>query len=190
MALKGLYNPVRDKHLPEFLDCQICTKPVKYHSIFCNKCQHWIHPTCNGINKKELKILGESDSKWFCLKCKPNNGMVTKAKENISIGKHFAGDFKTYDKCKICKKKVTGMNTLSCSTCNHWIHKSCIGYFTNKLEYASFLKYYEDKEWDCPSCRAEMLPFIMLDQDEFIMELLDMFCKTTYVNKNNFKNVF
>ncbi len=30
----------------------------------------------------------------------------------------------------------------------------------------------------------------VLDQDEFIMEILDMFCKPTYVNKNNFKNVF
>ncbi len=30
----------------------------------------------------------------------------------------------------------------------------------------------------------------MLDQDEFLMEILDMFRKPIYVNKNNFKNVF
>ena len=193
-SLKGLCNPVKNKDLLEFLDCSICTKPVKYQSIFCNQCQHWTHPTCNRINKKELHKLANSESNWYCLKCCPNK--VTNPfcensnpKEKLSSDEKFIDDFKTYDDCMICKKKVTGKHTLSCSTCCHWIHKNCIGNFGSRLEYSSFLKYYADKEWDCPSCKAETLPFIMMDQDEFFIELLDMFYKPTYVNRSNFKNV-
>ena len=80
--------------------------------------------------------------------------------------------------------------TLSCSTCSHWIHKQCIGKFKNRTEFQNFLHYYSTKPWDCPTCTSEMLPFTFLDNDEFIMLLLDMYTKPLFLNKNNINNVY
>ena len=69
--------PVKDKNSIEFLDCPICRHQVKYESIFCNLCQHWVHPYCNSISKIELKKLSESSDDWHCYSCNlkiyPNN---------------------------------------------------------------------------------------------------------------------
>ena len=51
----GTNIPVKDTTMIEFQDCAICSKQVKYEEIFCNLCQHLVHPYCNGINRKELK---------------------------------------------------------------------------------------------------------------------------------------
>ena len=61
--------PVRDKSLLEFQDCAICKKLVKYEAIFCNACQHLVHPYCNGINKFELDELSKVSDDWYCLNC-------------------------------------------------------------------------------------------------------------------------
>ena len=195
-SVKGLNNPVRDKNLLEFKDCRICSRIVKYESIFCDECHHWIHPACNGIDKQELQKLDSSGEKWTCMKCDPSNKMKS-VNESSSIIHHkltrqinIIDDFKTHEDCRICKKKVTGKETLACSTCNHWLHKKCIGNFINKADYSSFLNYYADKDWDCPLCKAEILPFIMLNDDEFFMELLDMYYKPIYIDRDNFINVY
>ena len=53
----GTNIPVCNQLLIEFQDCSVCNKQVKYESIYCNLCQHLVHPYCNGINKNELSRL-------------------------------------------------------------------------------------------------------------------------------------
>ena len=99
-------------------------------------------------------------------------------------------DFITYDECSVCWKKVTGNETLACSYCNHWVHKQCIGYFKNRAEYQNFLHYYSTKHWDCPTCMSDILPFTLLEQEEFLMLLLDMNVQPVYLNKDNFQRIY
>ena len=193
----GKNIPVRKKNTIEFLDCSICTNQVKYESIFCDICQHWVHPYCNSISKKDLSDLSTISENWHCLKCSldiyPNYLMTQKLPLSYHKSNKKAdiqGEFITHNDCSVCCKKVTGHETLACCTCNHWVHKKCIGYFSNRTEYQNFLKYYSTKEWDCPICTAEMLPFTLLEHEEFFMLLLDMNTKTTYLNKENFQKIF
>ena len=156
--------PVRKKDLIEFLDCSVCSKEVKYESIFCNLCQHWVHPYCNKIDKLELGKLSKSVDDWHCLKCNlemyPNDLILenTVLKNNKLNPIH---DFITYDECSVCWKKVTGNETLACSYCNHWVHKQCIGYFKNRAEYQNFLHYYSTKHWDCLTVQLVCLIFFL-----------------------------
>ena len=187
--------PVKDKTLIEFQDCRICCKQVKYESIFCNLCQHLIHPYCNGISKKELKILGNTDDNWYCMDCNfkifPNQLFTTKTKNEIKLKKlNVVKEYITFNDCSVCCKTVSGNNTLSCNTCKHWIHKKCIGKFKNRTEYQNFLHYYSTKPWDCPICTSEMLPFILLDNNEFNLLLLDIYTKPLYLNKENIESVY
>ena len=39
-------------------------------------------------------------------------------------------------------------------------------------------------------CTSKILPFIFLDNDEFIFLLLDIFTKPLYLNKDNFQQVY
>ena len=194
----GLEIPVRDKTLVEFLDCSICKKQVKYESIFCDHCQHLVHPYCNGISKKYLHQLGQMAEKWYCKNCNlqiyPNFLLTDNNKCDIMTNKNQSAkikhEFITYDDCSMCSKKVTGIETLACSTCSHWVHKKCIGHFSNRSEYQDFLGYYSSKSWDCPACTSEILPFILLDNDEFKMLLIDIYAKPLYLNKDNFQKVY
>ena len=187
--------PVKDKTLIEFQDCRICCKQVKYESIFCNLCQHLIHPYCNGISKKELKILGNTDDNWYCMDCNfkifPNQLFTTKTKNEIKLKKlNVVKEYITFNDCSVCCKTVSGNNTLSCNTCKHWVHKKCIGKFKNRTEYQNFLHYYSTKPWDCPTCTSEMLPFILLDNNDFNLLLLDIYTKPLYLNKENIESVY
>ena len=194
----GLLVPVRDKSLIEFQDCSLCNKLVRYESIFCSICQHIVHPYCNGIDKEELEYLGTIPDHWYCLACNLNiypNDLILNKKHDlnnkISYNRNmFITEYKTHTNCSVCHKKVTSNETLACSSCNHWIHKKCIGNFKNRTEYQDFLQYYSTKEWDCPICTAEILPFTLLEEREFFMLLLDLYEKPTYINKNNYQQVF
>ena len=148
---------------------------MKYEAIFCNLCQHWVHPYCNWINKTELKELGCQTNTWHCFNCSSElypNILLSTHKHNSNdvylqnnCKKALKNKYIIHDDCKICLKKVSGHETLSCSTCNHWIHKNCIGHFDNRADYQNFLYYYSTKPWDCPACRSEMLPFIELSNE-------------------------
>ena len=187
--------PVRDKNLIEFQDCSICSKQVKYESIYCNLCQHLVHPYCNGISKSELARLSKIDENWYCKHCNykifPKLLLKNKFKTIIKTkNPNIFQEFKTFNDCSVCSKLVTGTETLACSTCNHWVHKKCIGEFNNRTEFQNFLLHYSSKSWDCPACVSEMLPFTFLENDEFLMLLLDIYTKPTYLNKDNIKNVY
>ena len=195
----GLVVPVRDSSLIEFQDCSLCEKLVRYESIFCNACQHIVHPYCNGIDREELEYLSEIPDQWYCLACNlhiyPNNLILSNSHDGltkkISYNRNMLkSSYETHANCSVCTKKVTGNETLACSLCNHWIHKKCIGNFKNRSEYQNFLHYYSTKQWECPICTAEKLPFILLEEDEFFMLLLDLYEKPTYIDKNNYQQVF
>ena len=195
-SILGLNIPVKDKDLIEFQDCSICKKIVKYESIFCNLCQHLVHPYCNGIGRNELNALGKTEDNWYCLTCNmnifPNQLLCNTSTQKLTKKQQakIKEEFVTYDDCSVCSKKVTGNETLSCSSCRHWVHKNCIGKFKNRIEYQNFLKYYSTKQWDCPACISQILPFILLDNNDFMILLLDMNTKPTYLNRHNFKQVF
>ena len=187
--------PVKDKSLIEFQDCSICNKQVKYESIFCDLCQHLVHPYCNGIDKKQLGELGESEDKWYCISCNlkiyPHYLLHNDSNPKKKIDKlKTKQEFITFKDCSVCSKNVSGSETISCSMCKHWVHKKCIGQFKNRAEFQDFLHYYSNKPWDCPTCTAEMLPFIFLDNDKFYMLLLDIFTKPTYLNKDNIETTY
>ena len=83
-SIIGIEIPVRDKSSIEFQDCSICQKLVRYESIYCNLCQHLVHPYCNGIGKDELRKYGMVDDNWYCKNCNINiypNYLITKTKE-------------------------------------------------------------------------------------------------------------
>ena len=192
----GLSIKLRDKNLLEFQDCPICKNLVKYESIFCDSCQHLVHPYCNGINRDEFDNLSKKSDTWYCLKCNSLAGTknFTKHSQEFSVHKNLKDslekEYITYDDCSVCSKKVTGIETLACSSCKHWLHKKCIGNFSSRNEYQNFLKYYSTKEWDCPICRAEQLPFVLLSNKDFSLLLLELNEKPLYINKNNFQEIY
>lgn len=49
--------------------CNSCTKRVGNSSICCDICNGWSHRKCADLTLNELKLLGESDEKWFCGLC-------------------------------------------------------------------------------------------------------------------------
>ena len=51
--------------------CSICTKAVddNDYSIYCDKCNLWVHIKCNNLNCLDYQYLNENDDPWFCLKC-------------------------------------------------------------------------------------------------------------------------
>ena len=194
-SMLGTNIPVRDKHALEFLDCPICSKQVKYESIYCNHCQHWVHPQCNLINRQKLSELNNLPDDWYCLKCNlnifPNQLLNTiTIKKSKFKDKVILEEFKTFKDCTICFKLVSGHETLSCSDCRHWIHKKCIGNFSNRIEFQSFLHYYSNKPWDCPLCLSEKLPFVLLDDEEFHLLLLENNINLTIINKDDFHTLY
>merc|ERR1711894_512156 len=111
----GLNIPVRDQSMIEFQDCAICSKQVKYESIFCNLCQHLVHPYCNGINKQQLNCLSKMDENWYCRDCNfkifPNHLLNNNTRNRINTNSSkIKLDFITYDDCSVCTKKVTGID--------------------------------------------------------------------------------
>ena len=42
-------------------------------SIFCDKCNSWIHIKCNNPNYIDYQYLNGNDDPWFCLKCNSEN---------------------------------------------------------------------------------------------------------------------
>ena len=181
---KGLENKVKNTELLEFKDCSVCTKIVKFEAIYCNECHHWIHPACEKIGKDELKRLGNSSEDWSCRVCN-NRKHINNVTYNSVLDEYL-----THDDCQVCSNKVAGSGTLCCSNCRHWIHKKCIGEFTSRSEFSDFLQYYSDREWECPPCKAKQLPFIMLANDEFYAELIDIFNNPIYLNRNNFQKIY
>ena len=151
------------------------------------------------LTKKILIYLySKIPDKWYCITCNlklyPNylleskkTILITCTNEKMKLKKQF----ETFDDCSVCFKKVTGCETLACSSCNHWLHKNCIGKFKTRSEYQSFLKFYSTRQWDCPICRSQQLPFILLSDEDFYLTILELSnYRPTYINKENFQQVF
>ena len=50
--------------------CSICVKVIgdKEGSIFCDKCNLWVHIKCNNLNYIDYKYLSGNDEPWFYLR--------------------------------------------------------------------------------------------------------------------------
>ena len=76
--------------------------------------------------------------------------------------------YKTFDDCSMCYKNVKSNRSICCTLCNHWVHSKCIDCFTTKSNSLnSFLNYYKDKDWFCPQCLSDALPFTNLNNTDF-----------------------
>ena len=51
--------------------CSICVKAIgdKEDSIYCDKCNLWVHIKCKNLNYIDYKYLSGNGDPWFCLKC-------------------------------------------------------------------------------------------------------------------------
>ena len=51
--------------------CNICVKAIgdKEDSIYCDKCNLWVHIKCNNLNYVDYKYLSGNGDPLFCLKC-------------------------------------------------------------------------------------------------------------------------
>ena len=49
----------------------ICVKAIgdEEGSIYCDKCNLWVHIKCNNLNYIDYKYLSGNCDHWFCLKC-------------------------------------------------------------------------------------------------------------------------
>ena len=194
-STQGTQIKVKDTLAVEFLDCTVCNKQVKYESVFCNLCQHWIHPHCNNLNRKDIQDLGSNNNDWQCITCTLDifPHLLINEEEDINNEKNHKvnrDSFKTFNNCSLCNKTVTGNNVISCSDCRHWVHRKCIGNFENNNEYQSFLTFYNSREWQCPKCLSNILPFILLDNTDFHIMLLENTAKPMIIDKEAYKNIF
>ena len=117
------YSPtnIKNINLIEFLDCSICKKEVKYESIFCNSCQHWTHPECAGLTRKDLfDINNDFYGDWFCLPCSNSMFPLYPTFEDIHVENN---EFCTFTDCSSCSQTVKG-ESMCCSLCSHWVHKN------------------------------------------------------------------
>lgn len=51
--------------------CKSCKKEVAYSKlpIQCDHCNLWFHGTCEKLNNKSWKLLGNSQTNWYCTQC-------------------------------------------------------------------------------------------------------------------------
>ena len=82
-------------HHPDI--CNVCHHHVK-SGIFCDLCEHWIHPSCNHLSKYEFQLLRKSNPKEpkYCFPCtakvlpfinsKPDSTVNLKQYPNENIG--------------------------------------------------------------------------------------------------------
>ena len=191
-SILGTDLNVRDSLALEFLDCSVCTKQVKYESIFCDLCQHWIHPDCNSLSRIDLQDLSRDVDDWYCIKCTLNifPHFMINSTDNEDTNKTNNDSFRTFNDCSVCQKTVTGDCTISCSDCRHWVHRKCIGQFDNNKDYQKFLSAYETKEWQCPQCLSEIMPFTLLDDIDFQIMLFENSVKPIIIDKEAYKYLF
>ena len=169
-SFTGLDLPVRDITKLEFLNCSVCSNIVKYQGIMCNQCNCWNHPECNDIDPITLRLLNDTDIQWKCKSC---SGTLIDMKNDKSTPQLF----ETFVDCIICTKQVKCNRSICCSICNHWVHAKCIDSFKGS-EYKVFHEFFRYRDWYCPKCLASTLPFIELDNKEFIITCLELINNT------------
>ena len=173
-------SKTKNKHLIEYLDCTICNKEVKYESIFCSICQHWLHPECSDLNRKDLIKMGENYyGDWFCPPCSSSifpfsMPIETKSTHEVNI------EFQTYLDCSSCSKPVKG-ESMCCGICQHWVHNKYIGNFSSKRiiknknsiivdSFENMNDFYKDRDWFCYECSRSIFPCFSLSDEDFLIE--------------------
>ena len=135
---------------------------------------------------------------WFCSPCTEEIFPFSENKE-ISTPTNKNKDtteFKTYTDCSSCSKQVKG-ESMSCSLCFHWVHKKCIGKFSNRRKlhsnktnnmpetFENMNNFYKNKDWFCFQCSKSIFPFHSLSDEDF---LISNNIDTNYQRKN-FENL-
>ena len=147
----------------EYLYCTICTKTVNYESIFCSLCQHWIHPDCAKLKRKDISTIGDSSyGDWFCPPCSQSIFPYIESEEKLKTIE--STEFITYNDCGTCFKKVQG-DSICCGICKHWVHRKCIDKFpkNRKLKTETFENvnnFYKDRDWFCFECSRPIFPVL------------------------------
>ena len=54
--------------------------------VCCDKCDHWLHATCQGINNDKYEKLMDDESDWMCNNCKPPTPKHPQRKRSLKIG--------------------------------------------------------------------------------------------------------
>ena len=51
--------------------CSICNQAIgdNDNSIYCDKCNSWVHIKCNNLNFIDYQYVNGNDDPWFCLIC-------------------------------------------------------------------------------------------------------------------------
>ena len=177
-------GPIQNQSKIEYLDCTICKKEVKYESIFCSLCQHWVHPDCVDLKRNDLLKMGENKyGDWFCSPCTDE---IFPFLESLEIDKSFEqnlknnSEFITHTDCSSCSKQVKG-ESMCCSLCSHWVHKKCISKFSNRRKlhskqtnsmpetFENMNNFYKNKDWFCFQCSKSIFPFLSLSDEDFLI---------------------
>jgi hypothetical protein len=68
-------------------------------------------------------------------------------KMNISILKRTAEEPKDTDLCDTCKSNLGQSDIISCTHCQKWFHKKCVGLFVfEKIDAISFIKCFNEED--------------------------------------------
>ena len=74
--------------------------------------------------------------------------------------------------------------------CRHWVHKKCIGDFKNSIDFKEFISSFANKDWECPECISQYLPFVKLDEYEFQAMLLEMSSSISCTSTEDFLRIY
>ena len=156
--------------------CKQCEQIViTENSICCDICDTWFHLKCTCLTLKTFKSMFVSSStKWFCKFCilealpfgNINDNMLLSQTSTNKTNKAILNYIKLKNlstTCSICDKKTIRNKGIPCSICNSLIHKKCSK--TNKFTFNNFK---EIKVWICPKCIQNNLPFMNINNYEFI----------------------
>ena len=121
--------------------CSMCQKdfePPNTDSIYCDKCERWMHLNCCGISEHEFSFYVNNEDAFYCVDCVNKLGLNT-------IG---SDDF-----CKFCFKKFSCLDDcLFCEGCFKWIHLKCTTISVKRFE--KMCK--NDLPFFCKTCNLRM----------------------------------
>ena len=94
--------------------CRICQndfEPPYVESIYCEKCEGWVHLDCSEISRHDFNFYCKNKDPFYCKVC------VNEFKLDL---------IKFDDYCKICYKRFSSVDDcLFCESCCRWVHLKC-----------------------------------------------------------------
>ena len=144
--------------------CLKCEKTAKStgNSLECSQCQNFIHLKCSHLTKIQFNQYKKGKMRFVC---------------------QFCTDYS----CLKCNKHVYyRQKGVLCTGYNLWIHQKCANRTNN--EYKEFQNEVNEA-WYCRSCKADMLPFFNLTNNQFLNFLnINIYVSNHQVDENWFTN--